>query len=405
VSNAFHDELRRPSRRAEFPGAALVGRAGLSTEAISRAGGHLRHPHHHRDVLARTAQHPGGGGREAWFSLLDAEADDLRHAFSWCVRHDPNLALTTAGSLWRWWHRRGHYDEGRASATAALHTAVGAPARLRAPALTAAGLLALLQSDYEAAQSLVQRGLDAYASVDDHTGLRWSLALLGEVALQRGEYTVASQLHEQALVLARRAEDVRGVGEQLNGLAGVAWLRGDVNQAQSRARRSLEILSALEDQQGIVWALLHLGITARFRRELGGARTYLTDSLRRSEQLDYREGVAWSLNQLGVVSRLLGDLDKAQGEQNRSLKEHRNLGNRWRTASVLDELAALSIARGEIERATAELSAADQLRREIGAPLPAAEEPARRETMVAAKFLVGYAPSTASLPRMAGSYQ
>ncbi|HEX8487273.1 MAG TPA: tetratricopeptide repeat protein [Propionibacteriaceae bacterium] len=402
MTNAFHDELRRPRRRAEATSAPQLG---PSTEAVTPRDGHLRNAHHFRDLAAHATAHPGSAGPEACFSLLDAEADSLRRAMNWCVRHDPDSALAMVGSLWPWWHRHGHYGEGRAAATAALNSAVDAPARLRAPALSAAGLLALLQCDYEAAQSLVQQGLDAYSSVNDLAGLRWSLALLGEVALQRGEYTVAGQLHEQALVLARRAEDVRGMGEQLNALARVAWLRGDVSQAQSRARRALEALSGLEDQQGIVCALVNLGVTARYRADLAGATALLTDSLLRSEHLDYREGVAWSLNQLGVVSRLQGDHDTARAEQDRSLQEHRRLGGRWRTASVLDELAALSMARGDADRATAELTAADRLRREIGAPMPMAEEPARRQTLRATQSLGSSSMPTLNVPRLAGSYR
>ena len=160
------------------------------------------------------------------------------------------------------------------------------------------------------------------------------------------------------------------------------------------------MLSGLNDQQGVVWALLNLGVTARYRQDLSRAKIYLTHSLERSERIAYREGIAWSLNQLGAVSRLHQDYRLAEEQQSRSLEGHRDLGNRWRAASVLDELAAVSLAVGDPELATAQLGAADQLRRELGAPVPKAEQPLRQQTVSSARSLVGPAFPALSMAGM-----
>lgn len=340
---------------------------------------------------------PSDGGEERWARRLDTQADDLRRALAWCLRHDPGSALAMVGSLWKWWHLRGRYREGRALATAVLQSTTRAPAELRAPALAAAGMLALLQCDYEPAQTHIQQGLDLYSSMNDSPGVRWSLALLGSVAVQRGEYTVAGQLHEQALVLAHRADDRQAVGAQLISLSQVAWLRGAFNQAEDRAHQALETLTGLGHQQGVIMALITLGITARYGDDLARSEAFLTHGLRRSEEIGYREGVAWSLNQLGAVSRLRQDYSSAQLQQAKSLEEHRKLGDRWRLASVLDELAAVAVALNDSERATAQLGAADQLRREIGVPVPSAERPSRDVTEAAARSHYGSAFSVLSL--------
>jgi predicted ATPase/DNA-binding XRE family transcriptional regulator len=360
-----------------------------------------RYAHYFRDQAELAAPHLSNGGKARWSRRLDTQSDDLRRAFAWCLRHDSGSALIMVNSLWRWWHLRGRYREGRSLATAALRCSVQARVELRAPALVAAGMLALLQCDYEAAQAYVQEGLDLYSVMSDGAGVRWSLALLGSVALQRGEYTVAGQLHEQALVLARRADDRYAVGAQLIALSEVAWLRGDFRRAESRAHGALETLSGLGDQQGIVLALVALGVTARYSGELTKAQALLSHSLRRSEQIGYREGIAWSLNQLGAVSRMQGDFGSAQVQQAKSLEEHRSLGNRWRLASTLDELAAVAVAQGDSVRATAELGAADQLRREIGTPVPSAEQADRNATVAAARSLFGSDFALRS-PEMAG---
>lgn len=372
----------------------------LSLDPTSSAV-HGRYACHFRDLAARAAPHLTRADAEPWSVILDAEADNVRRAFRWCLRHDPPSALSMVESLVSWWRLRGHYQEGRASTTAALAAAVEAPPALVAAGHTAIGLLSLLQCDYEAAQAHLQQGLDLYSCVQDRAGLRRSLALLGEVATQRGEYTVAGQLHEQALVLARRSTDAKAVAEQLNFLAQVSWLRGDFSRAAERAQHALEVLAGLGDEPGVVLALVTLGVSARYRGDLTGARTLLSSSLRRSDHIDYREGVAWSLNQLGVVSRLEGDLRAATDQQSRSLLVHRRLGSSWRAASALDELAALALAEGDAERATAQLGAAAQLREDIGAPVPAAEQPARDRTLAAARAQVGTAFPALSLAGLA----
>ena len=91
--------------------------------------------------------------------------------------------------------------------------------------------------------------------------------------------------------------------------------------------------------------------------------------------MSFREGVAWATNQLGVLARLRGELDQALRLQQESLAEHRALGDRWRAASVLDELAAIAIARRDAVAAVQHLAAADRLRVEIHAPVPACERP------------------------------
>jgi len=358
-------------------------------EDLGREETRRRYAHYFRDLAARAAPHLSGQGQEHWASVVDAESDNLRRAFAWCQLHDNDSALALVGALGPWWQLRGYYQEGRSWANAALRFRSEAPAALRAPALIVAGRLSLLQCDFEAAQGLIQEGLDLYSIVGDISGVSRSLAVLGSVAMRRAEYTVSAQLHEQALVLARRIDDSHAVGSQLNALAQLAWLRGQPAQAEDRARDALEMMSVLGDQQAVAWALMLLGVAARCRDDHAGAEVLLEHSLDLSQQLSYREGVAWSLEQLGVLSRLGADYEIAQTRQQAALREHRQLGNLWRMASVLDELAALAVAQNAPERATERLAAAEQLRREICVPVPTVESSFREHTVAEAKSRLG----------------
>jgi predicted ATPase/DNA-binding XRE family transcriptional regulator len=357
---------------------------------------------HLLDLAVAAGDQLDGREQSRWCHALDAQAANLESAFQWLVAFDPESALAMNAGLWRWWQLRGHYDQGRAWSALALSRTPAAAPRLRAPALAASALLALMQCDYEVAQTQAQEALDGFSLVQDNSGVAWALALLGSVAGQRGEYTVAAQLHERALVLAQRDRDQHAVAAQLNALAQVAWLRGSFARAQERGQRALDLMSQVGDVHGVAAALTNLGAAAHYRGDTARAQQLLTASLELSESLDNREGVAWALNLLGMVSRATGDLVTARRRQTASMIEHQRLGNRWRLASVVDELAAVAQASGQPQQARSGLAAAEQLRREIGASVPPAEQPARNETLRAVEPLPGRVIRTAQLADLAG---
>jgi tetratricopeptide (TPR) repeat protein len=348
-----------------------------------------RHAQHFRELAERAAPHLTSHDQQQWLAVLDREKSNIRSAISWCSLHEAESAVRMVGSLWRWWYLRGHYTEGRTWAARALRVSPESPAELRAPVLAGAGVLALLQCDYDFAQEQIQDSLELYSELQDNAGASWALARLGSIACERAEYRVAEQLHERALVLASRAHDQHSVGAQLNSLCLVAWLRGDLEHAEDLGHRALDSMSELGVREGIAWALINMGAIARYRGDLAAGELLLRQSLEISSEISYREGIAWSMNQLGVVTRLQGNYTEALASQSASLAEHRHLGDRWRGASVLDELAAAALATGDPARATASLGAAERLRRQIGTPVPTAEQPAREETLHAARAALG----------------
>ncbi len=374
----------------------------LADQHGCRVVGH-RFARHIGALAAQASYGMTGRGICTSASTLDSHARDLEQALSWSVQHDQDTALTLVGAQWRWWQLRGHYRSGRAAAATALDSGRRRPAALRAPAYSVAGFLALLQSDYEGAQTLVQHGLDLYPSSPDTSGHRWSLALLGSIAQERGDYIVSAQLHQQSLVLATRADDPLGTAAQLGSLCQVAWLRGHLAEAEDYGQRALELASELGDQLTVATALTDLGTTARYRGDLTGADVLLNHGLELSRRIGFREGVAWSLHQLGVVDRLSGNTSSAEARQAVSLAEHLALGNRWRMTSVLDEQAALAVEADDPNGANRQLTRADQLRREINVPVPRVEVAGRDQTLARVRALLGSTYRASSLTSLAVS--
>jgi DNA-binding CsgD family transcriptional regulator len=147
--------------------------------------------------------------------------------------------------------------------------------------------------------------------------------------------------------------------------------------------------------------LISLGSAALYGGDPDGARASFEESLATSRRVGYREGVAWSLNQLGVAARRAGDLDGAEKLLRESLKVHRDLGDRWRIASVLEALAETACLRQDLERAARLFGAADDLRAEIGAPIPPCERGDRDGGVAAAREGLGEASFAAARGRPA----
>lgn len=365
----------------EFADERLTGPEGTAA--------HHRHALWFLDFVEEATPHLTSRDQSRWLGALDREVTDIRRAVTWATEHEPETALRLVGAVWRWCYLRGRYAEGRAWAEAAVRAAPSAPAALRAPALAGAGMLAFLQCDYDVAQDRIEESLRLSQELGDSAAVAWALARLGAIARERADYPAAQALHSQALTLAQQAGDTHQIGTQLNFLSFVAWLRGDPGAAATLGAEALATMRILGDREGIAWALINSAVSARYGGDLTTAELLLQQSLELSDEISFREGVAWSLNQLGVAARLSGAIGEARSLQQASHAEHLQLGDRWRAASVADELAAIAVAAGDLEEAAARLGEADQLRAEIRAPVPTAEQPEREATEQACQAGLG----------------
>jgi non-specific serine/threonine protein kinase len=296
----------------------------------------------------------GGAGPDEIASLdrLELEHDNLRAALHWALNHDQAaIALRCSAALFRFWERRGHFQEGCAWLDQALRSAPNAPAADRGWALNALAFLCWRGGDPRRAQPIAEQalvvsrdagtprdvaqaqlnlGMIAYLSNQpdqalDHLEASVAAARVGaylpqlSVALTfygrtrvwiNGPFDrrAAQALHE-SLGLAKRTQSLYATGHALATLGDLTWGQGNARRALPLWREALVVRSQLTDRRGIAGCLerLALVLAASDRFEpaawlFGAANAQhrvLGTALRHDEEIDHE-------HLLGVTRQSLG---------------------------------------------------------------------------------------------------
>jgi non-specific serine/threonine protein kinase len=346
--------------------------------------------HHALAVADRTE----AASLEAWLTLVDAEHDNLRTTLSHLLEDAPELAMRLAGRLAWYWYRRGHYAGGARwlEDSIARSGASGGADLIRA--LHGAGRLALLGCRYARAEELLERARALAHAAGEVRDEADAIQLLGSVARERGDYERARALHRRGLALWEQLGDPREAGRARNYLVFAAWLGdphgdpGDEQRAWWHDGGDAE-LERLGDAEAIVWARLDRGAILHYRGDDAAARELLGRAFAGSVAARFDEGIAWSLDLLGRASLDRGDHLQARAQLTAALRVHRRLGDLWRCASVLEALGAVAIAADHPARGAVYLGAAEAVRRQIDAPVPACERARLEATRALGAALLG----------------
>jgi predicted ATPase/class 3 adenylate cyclase len=342
-------------------------------------------------ALAEEAEPKLTGAEQAqWLQRLDEEHDNLRSALTWSSGEDATSGLRLAGALWWFWYARGYFGEGRGWLSGLLAAAPSAQAAAaRAKALNGAGRLARQQSDYPAAQALLNESLAIQRKLGDRRGIATSLNNLGLMAWDQGDYPSARTLYEESLAIRRELGDRWGIAVSLNNLGGVAFDEGDYVPARALHEESLAIRRKLSDRRGIASSLGNLGNVAYAQGHYPVSRALFEESLTISREVGDRQGIGFSLGTLGNVAAAQGDNASARAFFKQSLAIRLELGDRWGIAEVLEGLSYVALALAKPGRAIRIDGAAERLREEIGSPLPSNERPRYDRHVAAARAALG----------------
>lgn len=347
----------------------------------------------HRDFFLALAEEADpklkGPDQKHWLDRLETEVYNLRAALSWCEdrperneeeaekvkRTDTYLHLS--GLLLPLWQMRGHLSEGRNWLDRALRqckevevnghiSALSAP---KGEALWAAGVLALLQSDYNAAQALSEESLVIGRQLGILKDITASLKSLGNVAMRRGDGMAATALFKECLSISRQMENQQAIAGALNNLGLALRDQGDLDEATGLFQESLTIRRQLGNPEDIAASLNNLGMLTAFQGNYADGVMLLEESLTIFRQLQDQHGIAHTLRALGSLALMQRDFGLAKTLLEESLPILRQLEDLLHLSVAHCSLGGVALQQGDCRLAREHFREGLRVFRKIGSPI------------------------------------
>jgi predicted ATPase/DNA-binding SARP family transcriptional activator len=259
---------------------------------------------------------------------LELEHANLRAALAAAAASgDGETAVGLAAALRRFWHVRGHVDEGLRALESVADAFPDAPAADRAKVLNGAGIVLGERGDYAAARARFEQALEAARGVGDPSRVARALSNLGNISLQEGDLGRAHELYTESLELAEREGDVIGLALSLENVGLVELARGERDRAIATFERGLAAAEA-----------------GRAPHEAASVAIPLARALLDGDELDRARA---------LLAAALATLQEQ--------------GDRHKSAECMEAFAAVAVRVGRAGDAAALLEAADAERAAIGA--------------------------------------
>ena len=315
---------------------------------------------------------PALRGRDqlAWLARLEAEHDNLRAAMDWALTTPATgaEALRLARRLHWFWHLHGHLASGRRLCEAALALpATPADAADRILAGAGAGLLALLQGDYDVARAHLDATIALAREHRDDPGLAYAQIVRGIVSvLHTADLQAAHACCLESEAIFRTLSDRWGLAWTLHSLALVNVAGRQLDDAQVRLDEGLALARTLGDRWLLARMLHCAGEVARGKGDFAVARAYFQEVVALYREVDHPSTGLSVLYHLGWVALREGNRESAATWLGAALRQSWKLGDKRTIAQCLAALAELA----DVPADAARLSgAAAALLEEMGASM------------------------------------
>lgn len=294
-------------------------------------------------VAEEAQSHYVGPHEVEWLERLETEHDNLRAALEWSAAlEDPEIGLRLASALAWFWFLHVHRREGVQWLEQLLALPPGAPTVMRARALDAVGLLAMIGGG---TADRAQQRLEESLALSRQLGYREGIAsALEKLAFFPDNDEQALALAEESVAVARATGDPRALLRSLTWLAHRIDRGRDPERLRAAAAELMEISQALGSVIGMAMAYRALGWVAKDRGDLSHARRCVGEELARIVALKDWVGVYGALRGLADLAGRQGDYGwtgRLLGIQE-MLGETTGLGNPEERAEARRRLAAES---------------------------------------------------------------
>jgi len=264
-----------------------------------------------------------GAAQQVWMDRLGDEHDNIRAVLRLSRDSDqPDLGLRTAGSIWRFFHRRGHLLE----AHDWLDVLLGLPgSSMQARAVGVEGLAGITywQADYAEAERLYSELVGIYRELGDEKKAADALLSLAGTTQWLGDSDRALQLATEARAAYQTVGDMEGAARVAGLIARNTWQAGHLDEALELWAEARAAYAALgndgevrQTDAGIAAVLHQLGRTDEAVILLGEVVEAMVDADDVSGTImaiDFLAAVAGATNAEPAV-RLAGAADSLRAE-------------------------------------------------------------------------------------------
>jgi predicted ATPase/DNA-binding SARP family transcriptional activator len=242
-----------------------------------------------------------------WIDLITESLPEIRAAHAHArAAGDTHLAARMAANLGTYWHREGHYVDGREWVAHALARADELDQPLAAKLETAAGFVEWPRDAVTARRHWVRAG-EMFRELGDHRYLAYALALTSATYCgDREQYDAAIRLCDESIALARRVGDAPLIAQALNIRGELTRVEGHDELADVAYREGLEVATAAGDNAHASVFLANLSYFADHAGHYTEARRLGCDALRLCWSLGRRMMAAWTISELAGPELGLG---------------------------------------------------------------------------------------------------
>jgi class 3 adenylate cyclase/tetratricopeptide (TPR) repeat protein len=352
---AYGRMLHRERRALHLHAAELLERRAAPIDVVASHLERAEAGERAVDALAAAAVHAAS-------LFANNEAERLyRRALELCERdralaaRAPELSVALGGIL----RTVGRFDEARVVLAATLEAAP--PPQAATGARLQLGLIAVMEGDFTAAETLLRRGLADPGS--DRAGLERALAL---TLSNRGEVEEAHALISSAFEHFAGTGDLIEVARTMRIRGGIEDDLGRYDDACATLGEALSLAERAGNVQEIGACLLNLGFTSANRGDAEHAIECAERAVLLFEELDH-PGLANAYGNLATFLLHRGALDEASARCEQAIERARALGDDYTVADVLRTLSDIAARRGDGAEASRLASEAAALFRTIGA--------------------------------------
>ena len=245
--------------------------------------------------------------------MLEQEQDNIRAVLNWALqdKENSNLAIRLCNLLWYFWYIRGKITEGREWFSQALKYSDYSPISLRAGAFDGAGVLSMINGDYEKALYYHNASLQMYIELEDKLGIMGNMESLGAVFLAGGDSSKAREFFEKTVVLQKEINDLDRIASSIINLGVVDILEKDYETAKLHMEEALGIARQKGNIHYEVVTLQNLGSIAYHQGNYGQSMDLYRESLRVNRDLGNKDSIANCLEGIGLIFIEINELEKA----------------------------------------------------------------------------------------------